>query len=425
MKELLNIINQIQGTSSRNDKERLFEQFKNNELFKAVLKFVYDPYIVTGLSTKKINKKAKGNATITLNALEEVIEYLRENNTGRDSDILIIQDFISRQDAEVQELVKQIVTKSLKIGATANTMNKVYGEGFILTFGCMLAEKLHEHTNHVEGKEFIITPKLDGNRVIAIKEDSNVSMFTRQGQTYEGLIDIEEELKKLPNGVYDGEFIAENPNGLNSADLYRVTTSIVRKDGIKKGIEFHIFDGMSVEEFKSGESKLPYSKRKEMLSGMIAVNGFRWLKEVPVLYKGKDTSVIPGLLDKITSEGGEGLMLNIADAGYVTKRTRDILKIKKMQTCDCEIIGFEEGEGRNTGVLGAIIINYKGNSVKVGSGYSDGDRSYIWQHREELLGRVIEVQYFEESKNKDDDSLSLRFPVFKCIRELGKEVSYF
>lgn len=35
------------------------------------------------------------------------------------------------------------------------------------------------------------------------------------------------------------------------------------------------------------------------------------------------------------------------------------------------------------------------------------------------------VQMGEETKNQNDDMLSLRFPVFKGVREIGKEVSYF
>jgi len=43
--------------------------------------------------------------------------------------------------------------------------------------------------------------------------------------------------------------------------------------------------------------------------------------------------------------------------------------------------------------------------------------------RDELIGRVISVQYFEETHDVDGN-LSLRFPVFKELRETGKEVSY-
>jgi hypothetical protein len=37
---------------------------------------------------------------------------------------------------------------------------------------------------------------------------------------------------------------------------------------------------------------------------------------------------------------------------------------------------------------------------------------------------VIEVSFFAESKNKKDGKLSLQFPAFVRLKEVGKEVSY-
>ena len=95
-----------------------------------------------------------------------------------------------------------------------------------------------------------------------------------------------------------------------------------------------------------------------------------------------------------------------------------------MQSCDLKIIDFEEGEGNFKGTLGATLVEYKDNIVKVGSGYSLEERNYIWKHKKELIGRIMEVSYFEESINSKTGLASLRFPVFKNIREIGKEVSY-
>ena len=94
-----------------------------------------------------------------------------------------------------------------------------------------------------------------------------------------------------------------------------------------------------------------------------------------------------------------------------------------MNSCDLKIIGFEEGEGKYKGVLGNLICDYKGYQLGVGSGFDDGQRKEIWNNQEKYLNRIAEIQYFEETYN-DKGGLSLRFPVFKCIRELGKEVSY-
>ena len=87
-----------------------------------------------------------------------------------------------------------------------------------------------------------------------------------------------------------------------------------------------------------------------------------------------------------------------------------------MHTLDLQIIGFEEGSGRLTGTLGAILVRYKdGNIVKVGSGFTDELRKEIWQNRNQYYGVICEVKYFETSTN-DNGGESLRFPIFVDFR---------
>jgi DNA ligase-1 len=92
------------------------------------------------------------------------------------------------------------------------------------------------------------------------------------------------------------------------------------------------------------------------------------------------------------------------------------MKVKKMNTLDLEVIGYEEGSGRLKGTLGALLVRYKdGNTVKVGSGFTDELRALIWLEPLDMIGKIIEVQYFEETTNADG-GISLRFPVFKDFR---------
>lgn len=54
---------------------------------------------------------------------------------------------------------------------------------------------------------------------------------------------------------------------------------------------------------------------------------------------------------------------------------------------------------------------------------SDEQRKEFWDHQDLYLGCVVTVQYFEET-NDADGNKSMRFPVFKELREESKEVSY-
>ena len=96
------------------------------------------------------------------------------------------------------------------------------------------------------------------------------------------------------------------------------------------------------------------------------------------------------------------------------------MKWKPTISVDLEIVGFEEGTGRNEGRMGAIICEGEDNGrrirVNVGSGFSDSNRDEYWTSRNELLGHLVEVQADAVTQNQDG-SYSLRFPRFLRFRD--------
>jgi DNA ligase-1 len=118
-------------------------------------------------------------------------------------------------------------------------------------------------------------------------------------------------------------------------------------------------------------------------------------------------------------EGYEGIMIKSMDAPYECKRSDFWMKWKPTITVDLNIVGFEEGTGRNLGRLGAIVCEGVDNDrtirVNVGSGLSDSNRDEYWRNRDKLLGDVVEVQADAVTQNQDG-SYSLRFPRFMRFR---------
>lgn len=101
MEEVIRIFREIQETSSKNDKKKIIDKNRGNELFKECLKFLLDNSIVTGLSKKKLEKKVKPNNEINTDVNFRVcMSYLKTNNTGTDIDIARIQHWISSQPEE-------------------------------------------------------------------------------------------------------------------------------------------------------------------------------------------------------------------------------------------------------------------------------------------------------------------------------------
>lgn len=411
----------IKNEGSIKKKQELLKDMMSNKAFARVLYFAFNDYIVTGLSSKKINKKLDYKTKNEFgNDITTLMWYLLENNTGKDVDIAIVQAFIE-DNLEHKDFIVDLVTKNIKVGITATTINKVR-PNFIPEFGVQLANSYD--LKYVDGKDFIITLKLDGSRMIAIKENDEVKFFSRQGKEITELVEIEEEFKEFSNGVYDGELLAIGEFE-DSKSQFKETMKRSRIKGEKTGLKFMIYDFISdIDDFKNGKDETECIDRKNNARDIINVFGkSEFIQYLEPLYVGNDITQITKYSDLVIKQGQEGIMINLCESPYETKRVNHLLKVKEFHTLDLRVIDKKEGTNRNKGKLGALVVDYKGFEVSVGSGYTDTLREELWNDND-IVGRVIEISYFEETCDKDGN-LSLRFPVFIRVREEGKEVSYY
>ena len=427
-------VDEITAENGRNYKISVLEKYKEDEDILYLLDFIYNPYITTGISTKSYsrfhNKLYIDNYPKNIfNSTRDALEYLKVHNTGDDNTRELMFSYYiniylyevktlleTGQSVDIHELFYYIITKNIQLGIDSKTINKVI-PWLIPEFNVQLANKYFDKPEVVEGKEFVLTTKIDGSRIIAMKDDGKVSFWTRQGQKYEGLVDLEKELLECndDNFVFDGEIVAIDTDKENT---YKNTMKLSRtKDLEKHGLKMLVFDYMPIANFKAQKCPIDYSTRRAQLSVIFDSNCFKYFELLPILYKGTDTSKIVEILNEQVSKGEEGIMLNICNAPYDFKRTNNLLKCKKFKDTEVEIIGFEEGANKLAGTLGAFVCKYKDNIVKVGSGLSDEDRSYFWANRDKYLGKLLTVKYFEVSVDSKTGLESLRFPIYMRVRE--------
>lgn len=415
LRRVKEIFDKIAGVSGKKSKETIIKQNADNELFLECLKFLLDSNITTGLSKKKINKKVKVYEN-TCDDIRDMFIYLSLHNSGTDVNIGVVQGYINSLDEDIQDFVRGLLTKSLKIGADAKTVNKVI-PGLIYTFEIMLGSKAD--LNKLPKGDKFVTEKFDGQRCFTIIKNGKITMKSRQNKEIIGLTEVLESIKQtgLNDICLDGELLAINSD---YESVYKDTMKIIStKNEVKTGIKYMVFDIVTLEEFENKKKTDIYSIRRSVLEN---IKETEFLKVTPILYHGNDNDKVLEILNKCRQNGAEGCMINL-DKSYEFKRSKTLLKLKVMNSCDLKIIGFEEGDGKYKGTLGNLICDYKGYQLGVGSGFSDKQREQIWNNQEKYLNRIVEIQYFEETYN-DKGGLSLRFPIFKCVRELGKEVSY-
>jgi len=429
MEEIIKIVEELRGTNSTNDKISILKKNDSNVLLQKVLSYTYNPFKKYGMSEKTLETDVPYNEPSF--DIFELLDILANSNIndslrGKTNSFLTSIKF---KNIKEMELYKGMLIKDLKLGCNVSTINKVWKD-LIPEFNVQLANSyFKEKEGFLKGRTFILSTKLDGNRLVIIKRNGIIEFYTRQGKLMEGLVEIEADVKLLlDNMVYDGELIAENIDNLPSDELFRVTMTKARKDGIKTGLIFNCFDMLPLEEFEKGKSKEGCLTRKTKLKELLDSLDLKYIVNVENLYVGDDESKIMKWLNWAKSNNLEGIMLQIADAVYECKRTKTTLKIKKFQDADLKVLDIIEGTGKNVGKLGAITVQFevegKLYTCDCGSGFSDDERSLYYNNKELLLDKIVTIGFFEISQNSKTKEYGLRFPTWKgIIRHDKTEIS--
>lgn len=391
----------------------------------AFFRFLLDPAIVTGLSDTKINKKVTARPDIDVQYLSCGYLYIMGagHNTGSDASIATIQNYLHK-NPEYEEFLKRLFTKNLPIGVEAATVNKVYGEEIIPVWEVQQGYPIDKYKFR-KGELIFASRKLNGSRGTYFKGD----IISRQAQKFEGLDHIIKDIEKIIGTDYavDGELIRRNIDGLTDGQNFRETISILNSDGNDKSlIKFVIFDIVPIDEFERDACTENYSVRKKRLLDLknkIQKNGTQNIEVVQMVYEGTDVNDVYDWLDYAVKHDWEGLVVN-RQVPYRRTRHNGCLKVKRFYTVDLRITAIEEGQNRLAGTMGALVVDYKGNELRVGSGFDDATRAAVWENPDNYIGKIVECKYKETSKNKETGNESLQFPVFVRFRDDKSEASY-
>ena len=424
------------GAASGNDKLALLKRFEQIDGFKEILRFIYNPYCKTGISSAKARCFTFDTTVYSDTTWQEAIEYYSKHQTGTEEDIRFGMHFVSgcmhRYGQDAARLAVALITQDLKIGVTATSLNKVYGKDFIPKIGCMLGTPFGDVGSDRVAWPCIVTEKLDGVRRILIKENGVCRLFSRSGHEDTGLVEIMEDAKHLPNNcVYDGELLAAG-TFKDCIAQRQATNSIANSKGMKTGLTFNVFDMIPLDEFYAGCSKEGALNRKIRLAATLMdpslelideewesrirafgiYTSLNTIKAVPILGLVHSIDAATPIAEKIWRRGGEGIMLNTVSGKYEIKRSKQLLKLKHTEEVVLPVVNMLEGTGKYEDSLGALVVQYKGGYVGVGSGFTDDQRKAIWNEPDKYIGRKIEIETFGESINAQG-FVSLNCPVFK------------
>jgi len=88
-----------------------------------------------------------------------------------------------------------------------------------------------------------------------------------------------------------------------------------------------------------------------------------------------DAAALHARMHAVVAAGGEGLVLHRGGARYHAGRTGDLLKLKPYDDAEARVIAYLPGKGRNTGRLGALLVERPdGARFHLGGGFTDAQR---------------------------------------------------
>lgn len=419
----------IYGEKSKNNQFDLLFGISSDTI--DLIKFQLNKLIVTNLSTKKIGKSVE-LIDSDIKSLADLLNYLETQSTGKDIDVGIIQEYArseSNGNEDVYNFILQIASKSVPLRIGIPTMNKFLikqNKQTIPDFSVQLSNNIDKLKQKDIDKlnNIYVTEKLDGVRTIAMwsSDDNSFKLFSRSGKEFTGFDDILNDLNNLDkNFVYDGEMLIKEGSE-KAEDSFRETMKIIGADNSDRSlVAFNIFDVIDNDGFSIGESKLSYKDRRDIIDSLPTTDN---ILTVPVLLVANDFEEIKDKFNELVSGGAEGVMLNKADSKYLSKRHNGILKYKQVYDSEGIVQGVFEGSGEATGKLGGIIVNYKETTVRIGTGFTDQQRTEYWNNPDLIIGKLAQYRYTSVSHNQNNDEVSLRFARFISLREDKNEESF-
>jgi bifunctional non-homologous end joining protein LigD len=235
-------------------------------------------------------------------------------------------------------------------------------------------------------KDWIYEIKWDGYRAIAEVNKKEVSLYSRNGNTFNASYPVVVEALKQLNikAVLDGEIVVIGEEGKSNFQLLQYYGSFNEVP-----MEFRVFDLISMNG--KDTTGLTLLQRKELLRELLPENDV-------VKYSDHIEEKGEAFFKAAKEKDLEGIMAKKADSLYYPGvRTNEWLKIKHHKTQEAIIAGFTEPTGGRK-LFGALVLGiWKDKKLKyighTGSGFNDKGLKDMYKL---LKPRIIKQSPFDE-----------------------------
>lgn len=408
-KELIKLFEALETTSARNMKEQILSSFKYPKLLCKIFKLTFSPNISFGVKSHVLNKPSSNlhtlkNADARLKTLFSILKRLSNREYTGNEAIGICNALLSKCTLEEQKLYLKIIDRSLRIGVSVKTVNKIFPR--TITYPVEFMKGVVYNPQAKLEYPFWAEPKIDGIRLkLVVSPDGEMSAFTTAYTNLRHLFEphlvrlLKMAKKKSCRIEVDGELFYQSWNetqsligkGMSSGLPIDDSTSSIY-DKAKRLLVFNVFD-VQIE----GKEKRTLERRKKTAALVVAKLQKHTPKAVLVPHVViEDEKHLQKTFKNSLLKGYEGLMLKDPLALYKGGRQPSWVKMKKNDTVDVKILEVLPGKGRLSDTCGSIrVLLPDGRTVKC-SGMTDKERTYFWTRKDRIKGETCEIEYQDD-----------------------------
>ena len=411
---LKDILNELNESNSSNYKLDILKKYKDNSELKKLLELTYNRnkynFNVSKNCIIKDNPSIlESNGSKTVDELLSALEILGEGTIRGNEAHQFVYNHLKCLDNDNKEIFLNVLGRDLKIGLNVKSINKVF-KNLIPKPNYMRCAVLSEKTLKKINFPAFIQLKMDGTYREIHVADGQVSGKTRSGEEYFNPV-LFKEMENFPNGFYTGELTIEGESRFTGNGLINSLNPPYEK------ITFTVWDYLTDDDYLE-KTKTPYYSRFESLSEIIEKHNSNRVKLVP----NHEVNSIDEALKYVSDwmeHGLEGGVLKDKNNVFKNGTSGTQLKIKLKVDAEMRITGFTDGTigTKREGKIGAIQFSNDEGTIKGQcSGFSDEELDLFTKNKDNLIGRIISVEFNDLVKSENNDYYALSHPRFIEIR---------
>lgn len=432
------VLDQIRKTANKDTKKKILRD-NSSDLVKRII-VAAAPESDVKYGVKKLEITSTGTKTFEDNT-DEIFALLDDLNKRRITGNIAKERtnaLVNELDPLSQWVFSGIIGRNLKVGMSSDSFNEVFPD-LIFVYKVSRGHHINDKMRGIIAKnpsEWLNSRKMDGIRTniwFEIKDGIVQSTWTmsREGtqiMTFTKLEDVAVSAINAGNFasgnyVLDGETCIIDSEG--NENFRMILSEWNKKNHTIEHPYLKILDFLTEEEWAMKKESPVFIERLNRIKDLPWDSNFMNIHEqIPVA----SIEQVDAFQAQAVANGWEGSMLR-RNAPYIAGESWDLLKYKGVYDDEFRVTRLETGiatfqivgkGNQDFDCVSAIIVDYDGFEVRVGSGLTLEERIRWKEHPEEVVGHLATIK-FNEKFLLEDGSKSLRFPRLKAVLGVIRE----